>query len=158
LAWLDLHTFKEIINLMETRWMMSIGTRLVKKVSQKTLPCMRKETSSYSKTEHDIKDNGKRMFVMEKELRYGLTVLNTKACGKTTKPTDKVLSGMYMEINMKESGNVIRPTVTENILIAMELLMKETGRTIFSMVKVLNSGTITPNTKASIKEAKSMVK
>jgi len=114
--------------------------------------------NSYSKMELDTKDNGKRMYVTEKELRYGLMVPNTKACGKITKLMDRVLSGMYMEISMKESGSVIRPTVTENIPIAMELLMKVIGRTIFNMAKVLNSGMITPNMKANTKEVKSMDK
>jgi len=158
LEWLDQPISKEIINLMETKWMMSIGIKLVKIVSQKILKYMRKETSFHLKMEHDTKDNGKKMYVTEKELRYGLMVPDTKECGRTTKLMDRVLSGMYTEINMKESGNVIRPTVTENIPIAMELLMKVTGRTIFSMAKVLNSGTITPNMKDSIKEVKSMDK
>ena len=114
--------------------------------------------NSYSKMELDTKDNGKRMYVTEKELRYGLMVPNTMACGKITKLMDRVLSGMYMEISMKESGSVIRPTVTENIPIAMELLMKVIGRTIFNMAKVLNSGMITLNMKVNTKEVKSMDK
>jgi hypothetical protein len=55
-----------------------------------------------------ILDNGKVWIDMEKEYKYGQTVLNMKECGKTIKLMAKVDSGMPMVIYMKAIGSKIK--------------------------------------------------
>lgn len=118
------------------------------------MPAVKKGMSSFLRMEPNIRGNGKIASDMGRVFKSGLMELSIKDAGKIIRLTDRVSFGMFMEISMKAIGKEIKPMDTENIPTVMEPPTRVTGGMIYNTVEELNIGTITQNTKDSIKKGK----
>jgi len=94
----------------------------------------------------NILDNGKESSDKVKVLRYGKMEQSIQANGKTEKLMGMESSFMFSVISMKEIGSVIKLMVKESSHMSMDRRTMEPGRMTFNIVKVSNTGMITPNT------------
>jgi hypothetical protein len=94
---------------------------------------------------------------MDRVYRSGQMERSIKDAGKIIKHMDKEYFGMFMVINTKATGKEIKLTDMENIPIVTEPHTRVIGEMICNTDVVLNIGTITQNTKDSIKKERNMV-
>ena len=84
--------------------------------------------------------------------KFGQTVWSTRAIGKKTEQSIRVVSSCQMETIMKVRCCSIKQTGKAPTSISQELHMLESGRMIKFMVMELNPGQIVSTIKAAMRE------
>lgn len=84
----------------------------------------------------------------------GLMAQSTRACGKTTRLTDRENCTTQMEMSTRETGLMIRQKVKEPTRMLMAHFTKENGAMISSTVTALSHGLMERVMKATIKKGR----
>ena len=84
--------------------------------------------------------------------KFGQMVWNTKATGKRTERSTRVVSSCQMETIMRERYCSIKPTGKAPTSISLELHMLESGKMIKFMVMELNLGQIVSIIKEAMRK------